>query len=295
MENNCIFVSSRGLLKVCSQHPHYDSNNGMNYSININVEYGDTVYVDFKILRAYITQVLNGLKNPVVIVCGNDDNDFPDDFMDIVQVIENNKNILRFLCQNCTIETNKIKNIPIGLDYHSMSYDTPHLVHGQKHISPIIQEQQIIDIKNDFLPLEECKSKCIANFHLAMDMYKREKVRLPAYNKLKNNPCIKFLERQSRTDYMKELKDVAFAICPSGNGLDTHRLWETLILGRIPIVNKTNLKVYKDLPIVEVEDWGIINEEWLSIQHKNIIEKYGSFNMEKIYLSYWKKLFLEFK
>lgn len=295
MENNCIFVSSRGLLKVCSQHPHYDSNNGMNYSININVEYGDTVYVDFKILRAYITQVLNGLKNPVVIVCGNDDNDFPHDFMDIVQVIENHKNILRFWCQNCTIETNKIKNIPIGLDYHSMSYDTPHLVHGQKHISPIVQEQQIIDIRNDFLPLEECKSTCIANFHLAMDMYKREKVRLPAYNKLKNNSCIKFLERQSRTDYMKELKDVAFAICPSGNGLDTHRLWETLILGRIPIVNKTKLKVYKDLPIVEVEDWEIINEEWLSYQHKNIVEKYGSFNMEKVYLNYWKKLFSEFK
>lgn len=295
MENDCTFVSSRGIAKICSQHPYYDSNNRMNYSINTNVEYGDTVYVDFKILRPYITQVLNQLQNPVVIVCGNDDNDFPDDFQDLVQVIENHENILRFWCQNCTIETKKIRNIPIGLDYHSMSYDTPHLVHGQKHISPTFQEQQILDIKNDFLFLKECKSVCVANFHLAMDMYKRERVRIPAYNKLKNNPCIKFLERQSRTDYMKELKDVAFAICPSGNGLDTHRLWETLVLGRIPIVNKTDLKVYNDLPIVEVEDWEVINEEWLKTQHKNIVEKYGSFNMEKIYLSYWQRLFSEFK
>jgi hypothetical protein len=295
MENECNFVSSRGLAKICSQHPHYDSSNGMNYSINTNVEYGETVYVDFKILRPYITQVLNQLQNPVVIVCGNDDNDFPDDFKDIVEVIENHKNILCFWCQNCTIETNKIKNIPIGLDYHSMSYDTPHLVHGQKHIPPTVQETQILEIKNDFLPLKDCKSLCIANFHLAMDMYKRERVRLPAYNKLKNNSCIKFLERQSRTDYMKELKEVAFAICPSGNGLDTHRLWETIVLGRIPIVNKTGLKVYKDLPILEVEDWEIINEEWLSYQHKNIVEKYGNFNMEKVYLNYWKKLFSEFK
>lgn len=296
-ENDCSFISSRGIAKICNQKPTYFINNKKDYDFSTDVNYGDIIYVDFKILRFYIYQILHNLKNSIVLVCGDDDNDFPEDFLDLFDIIEYNDKILSFWCQNTSIETKKIKNIPIGLDYHSMRYDTNYLVHGQKNISPFIQEQQIINIKNNFKKLEYCKSLCIANFHLAMDMEKREKVRLNAYNILKNNSCVKFLERQSRIDYMNELNNYAFAICPSGNGRDTHRLWETLILNRIPIVNNNGLKVYEDLPIIIIDDWNIITEKWLENKHKEIINNIdsGIYNLEKLYLKYWKNLFNMFK
>ena len=43
-------------------------------------------------------------------------------------------------------------------------------------------------------------------------------------------------------------------VCPAGNGVDTHRLWETLYSGRIPItvvVGEYKIyELYKQLPII---------------------------------------------
>ena len=36
--------------------------------------------------------------------------------------------------------------------------------------------------------------------------------------------------------YLKYLADHRFVLCPRGNGVDSHRLWETLYLGRQPIL-----------------------------------------------------------
>ncbi len=41
--------------------------------------------------------------------------------------------------------------------------------------------------------------------------------------------------------YIKLLSAHQFSACPRGNGIDTHRLWESLYLGVIPIVERTTL------------------------------------------------------
>lgn len=47
-----------------------------------------------------------------------------------------------------------------------------------------------------------------------------------------------------------------FVVCPPGNGRDTHRVWEVLALGSIPIVVSSRLDaLYTDLPIVILDDW----------------------------------------
>jgi hypothetical protein len=57
-------------------------------------------------------------------------------------------------------------------------------------------------------------------------------------------------------------------------------------MGRIPIVEKSPLnKVYEGLPIVEVEDWNDLSEEWLRNKFNEIIQ--GKFKYEKLFLSYW--------
>jgi hypothetical protein len=57
-----------------------------------------------------------------------------------------------------------------------------------------------------------------------------------------------------------------YALCPQGEGVDTHRFWECIYLNTIPIVIKTNTafdKVYNVFPCLAVNSWEDITEEYL--------------------------------
>ena len=41
---------------------------------------------------------------------------------------------------------------------------------------------------------------------------------------------------EGRKEFLKDIRNHEFVLCPRGNGVDTHRLWETLYMGSIPIV-----------------------------------------------------------
>ena len=45
--------------------------------------------------------------------------------------------------------------------------------------------------------------------------------------------------------------------CPRGNGVDTHRIWESLYLGSLPVVSAHDfLPMYENWPIHRVESWN---------------------------------------
>lgn len=64
-------------------------------------------------------------------------------------------------------------------------------------------------------------------------------------------------------NYLTILSSYKFAICPEGNGLDTHRFWECLYLKVIPICLKNHITEYysKNFPIVLLDDWNELNIE----------------------------------
>ena len=69
---------------------------------------------------------------------------------------------------------------------------------------------------------------------------------------------------QKRREFYKTLCDTKFAICPFGAGLDTHRVYECILFGVIPIVQTSALnKLYRRLPIWIVEHWSDVTEESL--------------------------------
>ena len=54
------------------------------------------------------------------------------------------------------------------------------------------------------------------------------------------------------------LKEYEFCICPEGNGVDSHRLWEALYLKTVPIVidsEFTNILKKQEVPLVVLENW----------------------------------------
>ncbi len=89
-----------------------------------------------------------------------------------------------------------------------------------------------------------------------------------------------------RKKYLEEIRSSKFVFCPRGNGIDTHRLWETLYMGSIPIVKYENTHhLFTDLPILFVKDWTEVNQKLLDEKYDEIINK--EWNLNKLKLSFW--------
>jgi hypothetical protein len=91
---------------------------------------------------------------------------------------------------------------------------------------------------------------------------------------------------EGRTRFLRELKNHTFALCPRGGGVDTHRLWETLYMGSIPIVKKDLALIdFEDLPICFINEWDEVTQEFLENEKQRILSR--DWNMQKLKVSYW--------
>ena len=75
-------------------------------------------------------------------------------------------------------------------------------------------------------------------------------------------------------EYLMELKRHKFAICPDGNGIDTHRFWECLYMNVIPICKKNILAEYygKFFPIVLLNEWEELDVS--KLKHSNVNQQF---------------------
>jgi len=86
--------------------------------------------------------------------------------------------------------------------------------------------------------------------------------------------------------YVYNLKKYRFCLCPRGNGIDTHRIWEALCLGCIPVVKRhithTGLE---GLPIFFIDEWEEVTKE--NMEQISAAYEDNYFNNEKLSFSYW--------
>jgi len=94
--------------------------------------------------------------------------------------------------------------------------------------------------------------------------------------------------RNGRLNFLKDIRNSAFTLCPEGNGVDTHRIWETLYLGRVPIITKSKAmkQIVKDLPVIAIDDWEQISDKqyfkdkWVEMQKQ-------VYDFRKLQISFW--------
>jgi hypothetical protein len=91
--------------------------------------------------------------------------------------------------------------------------------------------------------------------------------------------------------FAQEMNQYKFVACPRGNGIDTHRFWEALYRGSVPIVIASkwskSLK-YLDLPLIEVSDWteaGNAIKEFANQSPPRLPSE-----LKSLWLPYWKNL-----
>jgi hypothetical protein len=91
---------------------------------------------------------------------------------------------------------------------------------------------------------------------------------------------------EGRTAFLSDIRNHSFVLCPRGNGVDTHRLWETLYMGSIPIVRwDIAHSDWTDLPIVFVRSWEDVTEEFLRKEEVRI--QNTQWNTRKLHVQYW--------
>ena len=88
----------------------------------------------------------------------------------------------------------------------------------------------------------------------------------------------------SINEYEEKLKSSSFVLCPWGNGIDTHRLWEALYYGKIPITKShVTYSSTEGLPVLFVEDYKEINPNLLEKFIADLSEEKIQYNKLDIY------------
>jgi len=286
-ESDCNIVSSRGIMKSCniySSTPYSSIRQVIGYDFS-KIQQGDTVYICGSAIPHFISTEFTKITVPFILVTGDCDECCPNDLfrsqLDFLKFIESNK-IIHWYSQNCIGKHAKLSQIPIGLDYHTMS--------NKNHewglqTSPHDQEKLLLSIKNNSKPILERVCKAYANFQFLMTT-RFSNDRKDAIKKIPAN-CIYY--EQSKITRLKtwaNQSQYSFVVSPHGNGLDCHRTWEALVLGCIPIVKTSHLDtLFAGLPIWIVKDWNEITQE--SMSKKRIeFQEIDKIN-EKLKLSYW--------
>lgn len=73
----------------------------------------------------------------------------------------------------------------------------------------------------------------------------------------------KIQQRITAWEYSRLSQQYEFIACPRGNGIDTHRFWESLYRGSVPVVKRstwTQMIEELGLPIVQVDSWEEIHQ-----------------------------------
>ena len=91
-------------------------------------------------------------------------------------------------------------------------------------------------------------------------------------------------EKKDIEEYERDLLTSNFVLCPEGNGIDTHRVWEALYSGSIPIVrNRDTFKNFNSFPILLVNNFYDITDQIL----KKYLNDLNVYDFKELDFNYW--------
>lgn len=298
MENACHFVNSRGLLKSCTFHSSRPKSSCANDTAYLKemvahdgkMRNGMSMYVCSDLLKWFVLNVLPRIKHTFVLVTGDSDMSIPMEALNPseTKALVHNPYLFKWFAQNiqfCCHE--KMVQLPIGLDYHTISNNPNYMWKTQGERSdPASQEIMLIELRKKMKPFHDRIPLIYVNFSKNNDKFKQRQSSLAQIptDLLAFNPVI-----TKRTANWKNITQFAFVLSPFGIGMDCHRTWEALCLGAIPILKAPVFKsMFEDLPVLIVNEWTEITRTLLD----NTIQSFKTkeFKYEKLTLTYWTDL-----
>lgn len=143
-----------------------------------------------------------------VLICGNSDYTFESAPYPMP------KSVQLCLLQNLNFKSDFFRVLPIGLENLSLAVNG-FMKRFEDPSQPTVRLNKVL--AGPFSPTHPERSNLL--------------------DKFANDPNFEFLnERLDPKRYHAKLAGYRFVLCPRGNGIDTHRFWETLYKGNLPVI-----------------------------------------------------------
>jgi hypothetical protein len=225
---------------------------------------GSIIFCESELLPELKSRILNKVTVPFALILGNSDFNHGDELENLIA----RTSVTTVWAQNLTCEVNRVKPIPIGLENAWRSN------HGIiSRFKGSVAEDRVWRI--------------FAAFNIGTNLNARS----IAANVAVRASNTDRLTQLSPAQHCESLKKYAFVLSPEGNGLDTHRTWEAMYVGCVPIVSRSFMSdafVELGLPLWVVDSYDEIldyNEKALQTKYFEIVD--GSLR-ERLYFKYWR-------
>jgi hypothetical protein len=195
-----------------------------------------------------LSQKIHFFQNNCILITHNSDRDITET-TEVLSIL-NSEKILKWYGQNICFQHKKLHLLPIGLANNQWP-------HGNLTIFNY----------NEFIKnLHNKRNKVYFNFSICTNPNKRQ----ICYDSLKDK--LNLLNNIEPTENLKRLASYEFCICPEGNGVDSHRLWECLYLKVVPIVivsEFTKILQSNSIPLVVLDKWEKLDSSKLNYNNYN--------------------------
>jgi hypothetical protein len=235
----------------------------------LSVKKNDIVFLKTDLIELYFSYYHKKINNPYILITHNSDKGVGHKearFLD-------DKIIHWFSCNLEIKSSDRLSPIPIGLENRRF------LSNGRIKNFKFIQSKKKVD-KSDTI---------FSSFSLHTNFLVRNLVK----KRIENSKVVYFSKHTKQIDYINELNNHKFILCPEGNNYDTHRVWEGLLLDVLPIVKNNSLNnnfFSLGIPMILIDDWGSL-EVNSSKFYLEFHDKYENHDFKKFAeFNYWKKL-----
>ena len=239
------------------------------------------------IIEMFFTKFINQFKFPIILIT------LETDYFEMKYEYINHPNIAHWFTWNKSINHNKLTCIPIGLNHDRQvnSINTFFTTNKQ------IKKTKLLCI-NCSLETNSSRSELLDKVKNEWSTFCHILPTIPYSQNYFNNSNVDGQIKIQVTDpkCYELISQYKFILSPEGAGLDCHRTWEALYLGVIPIVlDSTISEIYQDLPILVIDTWDMITEDFLNTKYTDIYKKKQTnlYQMNKLNLEYWINLIKE--
>lgn len=180
------------------------------------------------------------------------------------------KNVSGWYSPNINYNTEGLFSIPIGVNNF----------YNENFFSKKIQNDFFLNRRN-----KEKNEIVYVNFTLDTNSKHRKKA-LEFAKQLENKNRYIDLNKDSYK-YYENISKSKFTLAPWGNGIDTHRFWEALYLGSIPITLKhIHYEKFSNLPAILLNDYSELTINNLKKQNQN----FEPSEIKILDINYWFKV-----
>jgi hypothetical protein len=156
----------------------------------------------------------------------------------------------------------KVSAIPIGVDFHTpfkASISSSERDRPLEKREICRQQSELTSIRDTLAPFLNRPLRVSVEFSCDPDDSKPSRTELCRHLVAEKHPDIDTTPKGNRNAFWSSLGSYAFSFAPPGRGQDTHRFWEILQMGSVPIVVSSPLdKLYSKFPVLIVKKWSVL-------------------------------------